>query len=120
VVCAGEEICAPSWARLHALLTLLAALRQHPLGEIEALLRLTQFIPQFGELVFENLHALGVRSFNPLLLQASVAALLQPLSPQPEPHGKSAVRHGMPRLADSKRNGDNIEAGQNDRDGKPD
>ena len=73
-----------------------------------------------GELLFENLHTLGVRRCNRLLLQVSVSALLQPLRPQPEPDGEGAVRHGMPRFANGERNGAEIETRQNDRDGKPD
>jgi hypothetical protein len=110
----------PSALRLHALLILLPALRQHPLGEVEALLRLTQLLAQSGEIFFKHAHPLIVRSLDRRLLVASVTTLLQPLRPQTECYGERAMRHGMPRLIRSKRNGNDIADGENGRDGIPD
>src|SRR5439155_23744563 len=71
----------------------LRSLRQQPFGEVQALLRLAQLLPQLAHLGFERFERC-----EPGLELAPAATRPQALGPQPERPGERHVNRGMPRL----------------------
>src|SRR5512146_3149902 len=90
------------------------SLRQHPLGEVQALLQLAQLAPQVAHLDFQDLE--------PGLALAPVGALAQVLGPQPERQRERRMNRGMPGLGRSSREGDSrhVDCAQHDGDRAPD
>src|SRR5439155_16103643 len=72
------------------------SLRQHPFGEVKALLRLAQLLPQLAHLGFERFERF--ERFGPSRELAPAATLPQALGPEPERQRERRVNRGMPRL----------------------
>lgn len=80
-------------SRLHA--TGVGSLRQQPLREIQALLRLAQLLSQPCQLVLKRFQPVAFASSERRRVLGEVAALPQPLRPHAEPERERRVSPGM-------------------------
>src|SRR5690606_20258781 len=98
---------------------LLRLLRQDPLGEVEALLRLAQLPSHPADFALERLEP--VQDLRPSLDLVRLPALAEALGPQPERRGEHHMQRGMHRLGLRGREGGGarVDHGEADGDGVP-
>src|SRR5256885_13662067 len=94
--------------------------RQHPFGEVQALLHVAHLLPQSPHVSVERGELLGRVERSLELAVAGTAP--QALGPQPEHQRERRVNRGMPGLAraDREPDSDQVDGAQRDGDRKPD
>src|SRR5256885_13097532 len=93
--------------------------RQHPFGEVQALLHVAHLLPQSPHVGVERGELLG--HFERSLEPAVAGTAPQALGPQPEHQRERRVNRGMPGLAraDREPDSDQVDGAQRDGDRKP-
>src|SRR5438874_2828446 len=95
------------------------SLRQQPFGEVQALLRLAQLLPQLAHLGFERFEPSLELAPGRTLELAPAGTLPQALGPQPEHNRERRVTRGMPRLRRERDYSGQVDDAQHDGDRVP-